>query len=416
MDASNESLSTARPGRLRGMRPGPGFGLGRVLGVEIRIDWSLLIIFALITFNLGAGVFPAWHPGWGPVLSWSVAIGAALLFFGSVLAHELTHAVVARRRGIPVRRITLFLFGGMAQMDREPPSPSAEFWMAIAGPIASVVIGALAIGAGAWLARDTPGLLGALTRGDAAAREALARIGPVATLLLWLGPINIVLGLFNVVPGFPLDGGRVLRAILWGATGDLIKATRWAAGAGRAFAWVLIVFGAMSFFAGQVGQGIWLLLIGWFLNNAARMSYQQLLVRQALEDVPIRRIMRTHLDRVSPDLPLDRFVREHLMASDQQAFPVESDGRVLGLIDLDDLRRVEPERWSRTRVDHVMTPADRITKLSPEADAEQALSEFARHDGDQLAVFEGPTLLGLVRRRDVLKWLTLHGGALAGSR
>jgi Zn-dependent protease len=388
---------------------GGGFGVGRLLGVQIEIDWSLLIIFALILFDLGAGVFPAWHPEWSPLLSWSVALGAAVLFFVSVLVHELSHAVVAREQGIPVHRITLFLFGGLAHMEREPPSPKSEFWMAIVGPVTSIVIGLVATLAGTVLAGHGTQPFETFTNSAESVRAAFHSIGPLATLLLWLGPINLLLGVFNVIPGFPLDGGRVFRSVLWGITNDLTTATRWASMTGRVFAWVLMAFGAMSFFSGAIGQGLWLLLIGWFLNNAARVSYQQLLLRQALEDVPVTRVMQTRLDRVAPDLSLETFVREHLMAGDQQAFPVESGGQLVGLIQLEDLRGVPQGQWSETTVGQIMTPMAQLHSLSPDAGAEQALEELAQQDGDQLAVYDGRQLLGLVRRRDILKWLALQG-------
>ena len=388
---------------------GGGFGVGRLLGVQIEIDWSLLIIFALILFDLGAGVFPTWHPEWSPLLSWSVALGAAVLFFGSVLVHELSHAVVAREQGIPVHRITLFLFGGLAHMEREPPSPKSEFWMAIVGPVTSIVIGLLATLAGTVLAGHGTQPFEAFTSNAESVRSAFHSIGPLATLLLWLGPINLLLGVFNVIPGFPLDGGRVFRSILWGITNDLTTATRWASMTGRVFAWVLMALGAMSFFSGAIGQGLWLLLIGWFLNNAARVSYQQLLLRQALEDVPVTRVMQTRLDRVAPDLSLETFVREHLMAGDQQAFPVESGGQLIGLIQLEDLRGVPQAQWSEMTVGQIMTPMAQLHSLPPDAGAEQALAELAEQDGDQLAVYDGRQLLGLVRRRDIVKWLALQG-------
>lgn len=388
--------------------PGGGIRLGRVFGVEIFVDWSLLIIFALIVFNLGAAVFPSWHPNWSWLLVWGVAIGAAVLFFVSVLAHELSHAVVARAQDVPVRRITLFLFGGMAHMEAEPRSPKAELLIAIVGPITSVAIGVLATFAGTALASQAVST--ALTGDDPAAMEwALASVGPIATLLLWLGPINILLGLFNMIPGFPLDGGRVLRAIVWAITGDIVKATRWASFAGQLVAWTLMAIGVMSIFAGGFLQGIWLLLIGWFLNHIARMSYHQLLVRQALADVPVARVMRTHLDRVPPDISVETFVRDHLMVSDQKAFPVESGGDLLGLVAFEDVRRVPQAEWERTPIRTIMTPVDQLTTLPPDAAAERALEELARADVNQIPILDGRHLLGFVRGGDLLKWLSIRG-------
>jgi Zn-dependent protease len=381
---------------------GGGFRLGRIFGVDIHVDWSLLIIFALITVNLGAGLFPSWHPEWGLALHWTVALGAAILFFASVLAHELSHAVVGRAQGIPVRRITLFLFGGMAHMEAEPKSPKAEFLMAVVGPVVSILIGIVATVAGAALGGASPEELAE------SPEAALASVGPVASLLLWLGPINILLGVFNLVPGFPLDGGRVARSILWWATGDLMKATRWAAGAGRVFAWLLMGWGVVNLFGGAFVGGIWLLLIGWFLNNAARMSYEQLLVRHALEDVPVSRLMFRQPRTVEPGVTLDAFVRDHLMAGDQAAYPVVSGGTLEGLVTIHDLRRVPQQDWPHVIVAEIMTSAGDLVTLPPDADAEQALQELGKHDFGQLPVVEDNRVLGLVRRRDLVKWVALQ--------
>jgi Zn-dependent protease len=384
-----------------------GVRLGRAFGVPIHVDWSVLIIFLLITANLGLGLFPAWHPEWSPALTWGVALAAAVLFFGSVLAHELSHAVVARARGIPVSSITLFIFGGLAHLDDEPRSPKDEFLMAAVGPVVSLAIGGLAMLGAYALAGD------ALTQLDPADPSPVMHgVGPVATLLLWLGPINVVLGLFNLVPGFPLDGGRVARSIAWWATGDLVKATRWAAGAGRVFAWLLMGIGVVQLLTGPAMQGLWLVLIGWFLNNAAQTSYAQVLMRRALDDVPVTRIMYTRVGRLAPEVSVESFVRDHLLASDQACWPIViDDDRLLGLVSIDDVRRVPQERWPLTTVLDIMTPADELATVPPTADAEEALRLLSRRDVEQLPVLEGGRVLGFVRRRDLVRWMSLQGWA-----
>ncbi len=385
-----------------------GIRLGRLFGIDIVADWSLLVIFALIALNLGVGLFPAWHPTWSPALVWSVALLAAVLFFASIVVHELAHALVAKRSGIPVRRITLFVFGGMAHMEREPPSPRAELLMAAVGPLVSLVLGIAAILAGSALASDV------MSRYGEEPVLAMRALGPVSTLLLWLGPINVLLGLFNLIPGFPLDGGRVLRAILWWSSGNLERATRWAAGVGRAFAWVLMAAGISMLFGMRVPllgagvvQGLWLLLIGWFLNNAARASYQQLLVRTAFEDLTVADMMRRHPQLVAPEVTVDELVRDYFMQSDQQAFPVVGiDGRLLGLVEMPQVRTVSRQEWSITKVRDIMTPADEVEAVTPDEDAVHALHSLADHE--QVPVVVQGRVAGVLQRQDLMRWLALR--------
>ena len=236
------------------------------------------------------------------------ALVAALLFFGSVLAHELAHSLVARARGIPVRGITLFLFGGVSNIQREPPSAGAEFIMAIVGPLTSVVLGAILLVIGVASA-------GPLPNAAADPNQFLASLGPLTTLLLWLGTVNIVVGIFNMIPAFPLDGGRVLRSIFWAISNNLRKATRWASWIGQGIAWLMIVAGIAMVFGVQLPvlgtgpiSGLWLAFIGWFLNSSASRSYQQVVVQDMLEDVPVRRLMRTNPPTVPPDITIDSLV------------------------------------------------------------------------------------------------------------
>jgi Zn-dependent protease len=279
-----------------GVRPS-GLRLGRLLGVEVTLDWSLLIIFLLLTLTLSAGILPVWHPDWGGLTVLLTAVAAAVLFLASVLVHELSHAVVGRRLGISVGQITLFVFGGMAHMKNEPRTWRAELGMAIAGPLTSLVLGFVSL----YLA----GLVGGPMEFDPEhPMEAVSALNPLATILFWLGPINIMLGLFNMVPGFPLDGGRVLRALLWGLSGDLLRATRWAAFGGQAVAWLLIASGFAMIFGIQVPlfgsgpvAGLWIALIGWFLNNAALMSYQRVVLQQTLGDLLVTRVMQKDFNR-----------------------------------------------------------------------------------------------------------------------
>ncbi|MDQ2694650.1 MAG: site-2 protease family protein [Pseudomonadota bacterium] len=382
--------------------------LGRVAGIDVFMDWSLLIIFFLIAFSLAVGLFPAWHPDWSPGLSWLTALAAAVLFLASVFVHELSHALVGRAKGIEIRRITLFIFGGMAHLEREPHAWRAELWMAIVGPITSLLLGVFFIVLGNLLA-------GPMAVDPTDPQRTMASFGPLTTLLFWLGPINIILGIFNLVPGFPLDGGRVLRAILWGATGDLRRATRWASQLGQLFAWVLIGTGIammlgirMPIFGVGFINGLWLAFIGWFLNNAALMSYRQLLVRETLEDVPVRRMMQTRFATVAPDLSVGELVDRYLMPTDQRAYPVLDDGRLVGLVCLHDIRKVSRESWPLTPVREVMTPAADVAHIGPADDTADALFLITRRGVNQLPVVESGQVRGLIRREDIMKWLTLH--------
>jgi Zn-dependent protease len=257
-----------------------GLRIGSIAGIEIRVDPSLTFVFMLVTVSLGVGLFPAWHPDWSAVIVWCTAAAAAVLFFGSVLVHELAHALVGRAQDITIRRITLFVFGGMAHLEEEPHDWRAELWMAVAGPVTSFAIGVVCL----FLAGLMVGPV-EIDPGDPIA--VFAALDPLATIAAWLGPVNIGLAVFNLVPGFPLDGGRVARALLWGATGDIVRATRWAAAMGQTFGWMLMAIGfamilglRVPYFGTGILNGMWIALIGWFLNNAAIMSYRQLLSRR----------------------------------------------------------------------------------------------------------------------------------------
>jgi Zn-dependent protease/CBS domain-containing protein len=396
------------------MPSGRGLRLGRVLGVEVRADWSLLVIVFLISFGLAGGLLPSWHPGWSGPLVWAVALSAAVAFFASILAHELAHAVVARRSGVGVPRITLFLFGGLAHMETEPPSWRAELRIALAGPLTSLLIGLFCVGFGLLL---TGGTAGSRTI------DAVRGASGLATVLLWLGPVNLMLAVFNMIPGFPLDGGRVLRAVVWGAQGDLRRATRWASLAGRAFAWLLISAGlAMAFglrvpfFGRGALSGLWLILIGWFLNNAALVSYRQLLVREALREVPVARVMRTWLVRARPDMPAGTLLDEHAVASGQHSFPVEEDdGRFVGLVSLRAIQALGPAAWQGLRVEDVMVPAASLPAVAPQDAAATALDALGKPGVSQVPVVSGGRLFGLVRREDLLRFLALRAGRPAAA-
>lgn len=388
-----------------------GISIGRILGIQIRIDWSWFLIFLLITLNLGAG-FGQMHPDWGAALTWILALVAALLFFASVLAHEMAHSLVARSQGVPVRSITLFLFGGISNIQREPPSPRAEFLITIVGPLTSVVLGLLIL----LVVNSTLGTPANLNQ----PMETLNQLSPLTTMLVWLGSINVVLGVFNLIPGFPLDGGRLLRSLLWAITDNLRHATRWASWVGQGVGILLVISGiamafgvTIPFFGSGFVNGLWLLFIGWFLASAAVNSYQRVLVQDLLEDVPVSDIMRNNPPTVSADISVRDLVESHVMQMDDHAFPVLENEEVVGVVTLNDIRSISRNQWDNTTVRDIMTTTDQLIFVHPEDDASVALTQLMANDVRQLPVVEeGRHLAGLLRRSDIIKWLQLQSSGI----
>jgi Zn-dependent protease/CBS domain-containing protein len=387
-----------------------GVRIIRIAGIDVVLDWSVAVVVALVVVTLGAGVFPLWHPGWPAWLDFVVAASAALLLLGSILLHELSHALVGRARGVSFERITLFIFGGMAQLQREPRRWSAELLMAVAGPITSIAIGALFL----WIANATAPVMRPAAGQDPLAL--LAALGPGSTLALWVGQINVLLAAFNLIPGFPLDGGRVLRAVLWGATGNLRKATRYAAAAGRFFAVLLVGTGiamAIGIYVPYVGTGVlaglWVILIGWFLHNAAMANYRQLVIRTSLERVPVARLMQSRVDTAGEDTTLQELVDGHVLGGVQRAFPVMHGDDFAGIVCLKDIRSVPRSQWERTTVRGIMTPASSVHTVMPAENAAEAMLELGRGGFNQLPVVERGKLRGLLTREDVLRLLTIYG-------
>lgn len=382
------------------------FRIARIFGINIEIDWSWLLIFALVTWNLSA-TFSSLHTDWGSGLVWGAATAGALLFFGSVLLHELAHSLVAKARGLPVRRITLFLFGGVSNIEREPPSPGIEFWMAIVGPLTSIVLG--------FVLLLTSGVVTSTPNVVSNPENFLAQLSPLSTLLIWLGSINIFLGFFNLIPGFPLDGGRILRSLLWAISDNLRRATRWATAIGQGIAWMMILAGfAMAFgvsipiFGTGTLSGLWLVFIGWFLNSSSITSYRQVLIQDILQDVPVTNIMRTDPPTVSPALTVEELVNDGVMGTDDHAFPVVEENRLVGLVTLQDIRTVGRQSWGDIHVRQIMTPVDQLISINLNEDAAEAMVKLRTQDVRQLPVMQDGALAGLLRRRDIIKWLQLQ--------
>lgn len=381
-----------------------GVRIGRLFGIELVLDYTWLFIVLLLTWNLSA-VFWKWHPSWH-FANVGLALGASLLFFGSIVAHELGHALVARRAGLQVRQIRLFLLGGVSDIEREPASPGDELRIAIVGPAVSLVIGVLCTLAAVFFVRGKHGT---------DTLDVLGQLGPVGTILIWLGPINLLVAVFNLIPGFPLDGGRVLRSILWRATGDLLRATRWASNVGQGIGWCFIVLGIAMLFGvnvplfgrGAVG-GIWLAFIGWFLSSAAARSYRGLLVQEVLAGVSVASLMRRDVTPLPAHTSVADAVRDWFMRSSEHTFPVMNGDELVGLACVGDVRRAPSEAWPTTPVAAVMTPRERLVTVSPTDTAESAVNQLSELDVEQLPVLDGGRLVGMLERNAVSRWLEMH--------
>lgn len=390
-----------------------GFKIGTIFGISIHVDWSWIFLFLLVTWNLAGAIFPSLHPDWSLGMNIALGLAAALLFFLSILLHELAHSLVAKARGLPVRRITLFFFGGVSNIEREPPSPSTEFFMAIVGPLTSLLLGAGFI----WLgSQNIPQLSTAMNNPT----QLLRGLDPLSTMLLWLGPINIILGLFNLIPGFPLDGGRVLRSIVWAIMKDFRRATRLATAVGQGFGWLMILAGLAMIFGATIPvlgsgtiNGMWLAFIGWFLIHAASQSYQQVVVEDMLEGVPITRLMREPAPAVSPDLPVSALVYDHIMQGDERAFPVVEGDQLLGMVYIENLRELDHSTWDKATVRQVMVPQHELAVVTPREDAMDAFQKLTNREMRLIPVVQNGKLIGMLRRRDILRWLQVRSEMMA---
>lgn len=384
-----------------------GIKLGRLFGIRIILDWSWLVILFLITWNLAGSYFPSMHPDWSPGLRWGTGLAASLLFFVSILAHELAHSLAAKASGLEVHQIRLFLFGGVSNIEREPATPKADFWISFVGPLTSFLLGAAFLGAG-LLGLERPG-------SDFNPILVLAQMDPFQTLLFWLGPVNLLLAVFNLIPGFPLDGGRVLRSVIWAVTRNFSLATQWAARFGQVVAWLFILAGFAMVFGfnvpllgrGAVG-GIWLAFIGWFLNNAASQSYQQSVITDMLEGVPVSRLMKTDSQFVDARLTIDAVVDQFMLGSDERTFPVIAGDRLAGFLSRADVRNLNREQWPSVTAADIMTPLEQVEVVYPDEDASEALRKLSQSKASQLPVMEQGRLIGVLSQQDIIRWLQLQ--------
>ena len=362
--------------------------LFRVFGIQIGLHYSWLLIALLVVFSL-AGQFAATNPQWGANVIWAMAILTALLFFAAIVVHELSHAAIAKARGLPVRAITLFALGGVAQIEKEASDAKTEFWMGIAGPITSALIGVICLSIAAGI-------------GWTPARD---HQSPWAAMLGWLGVINIALAVFNMIPGFPLDGGRVLRAIVWWITGSPGRATRVATAIGQFVAFAFIIYGLFRFFNGAGFGGLWLTFIGWFLLDAARSTYAQFETIERLRGVRVRDVMTNDLPVVDENTNLQTFVNDHLLRSGKRCFIVEENGRVAGIVTTHEVKDVDREKWSQLTVRDVMLPLTRLHAVKPSTSLTEVLETMGREDVNQLPVMSNDHLAGIVSRGHILRLL-----------
>jgi Zn-dependent protease/CBS domain-containing protein len=376
-------------------------------GIRIEIHISWLIIFVLLTATLATGWFPVVVPGVQAPVYWVVSGIAAILFFASVLAHELAHSLVARWRGMPVHSITLFIFGGVSNIEREPRSPGVEFQMAFVGPLASIAIGGLALLTSDLLRQVPP------TRPDDVLL--LASAG-----LAYLGVTNLILAVFNLLPGFPLDGGRVLRSLIWKFTGDLKTATIWAARVGQGVAYLFILFGLWQVFVGGVINGIWIGFIGWFLLNAAQAESGQIQLESAASGLRVADVMGLPPPSAPAMTTVEQLVHDYLLRNGLQAVSVARGDQVVGLVTLADVRQAEREQWPHVPIDQVMVPLGRLHAVAPAAPLLDAIQQMSEAKVEVLPVIEEGKLVGMLSQQAIVQVLSLRrvigaGAAPAGA-
>jgi Zn-dependent protease/predicted transcriptional regulator len=357
--------------------------IGRVIGIQIRIHYSWFIIFGIVTISLATAYFPREYQSGNPLLYWMPAIFTALILFGSVLIHELAHSYVAIKNGIEIRGINLFIFGGVAELTGEPKTAIAELKIAAAGPFASIIIGSV------FFLIET--LFG----------HGLSVV--ILSPLRYLKFINFALALFNLVPGFPLDGGRLLRAILWKRSGDIKAATKTASRFGQGFAYILIFFGVFQAFSGRFLSGLWMVFIGFFLEQASKSSYQQLLLRQFLTGVKTADIMTKEVVSVGGDILLRSLIDDYFLKYRYSSYPVMDGGRTIGLISVKDVKDVPGERWGDIRAKEAMTPLDDKIIARPEDEAVHVLNRMLKDSVSKVVVIKDRHLLGILTLQDVMR-------------
>jgi Zn-dependent protease len=359
-----------------------------LFGFKVSIDISWFILAVLITWSLADGLFPYYFEGFTKVTYWWMGAAGALGLFVSIVFHEFFHSIVARGFGLPMKGITLFIFGGVSELADEPDSPKSEFLISIVGPLSSVLLA---------------GILFLVSMGG----KALGWPAPIDAVIIYLAWLNLVLAGFNMVPAFPLDGGRILRSILWAAKKNLRWATRIASGFGEAFGFLLIIVGVISFIGGNFIGGLWNFLIGLFIKNSSQSSYQQLLIRNTLSGESIRQFMKTQPVTVSPSSTVADLVENYFYKYHYKMFPVADDGRLEGCVTTREVKKLPKDQWKQHQVREIEIPCSDKNTITPDSDAMKALSLMNSTGNSRLIVVEGDKLAGIITLKDMLKFLSL---------
>jgi Zn-dependent protease len=359
--------------------------LGRVFGIPVDIDYSWFLILGLFTWLLAVGYFPYQFKHWSAAEYWIVGAISAAMLFVCVLLHEFGHSLVAMHYKVPVSRITLFIFGGVSEIAAEPPSASAEFWIAIAGPAVSLALGGLFY----------------------VARFFVVGFTPVLALVEYLALINVVLAIFNLVPGFPLDGGRVLRAIIWGSSKDFQRATMLAANTGRFFGYAMIFYGIWRMLTGDLFEGIWIAFVGWFLESAAAAQIQQTMVKGLLVGHKVSEVMNRNFEPLPGSTTLEELVEKHVLGTGRRAFIVGHNGAPVGLLTLTGIRQIPRTNWPITTAEQAMIPFEQVKTITPTAELWTAFEKMGRDGVNQLPVVDDGHMVGMLSRDDIVDYLRL---------
>lgn len=365
--------------------------IGRIFGISIDLDYSWFLLLGLLTWILAVSYFPAEFRGWSVGLYWLVGFVTALMLFVSVLIHEFGHSVVARHYGIPVPRIVLFVFGGVSEISTEPPSASAEFWIAVVGPVVSFVLAAFF-----WEIEPL-----------------VAGVPPLLAIVEYLALLNLILGIFNLIPGFPLDGGRVFRAIVWRFTGKYRRSTQIAAMTGRFIGFVLIFLGVWQALSGNFIGGLWTAFIGWFLESAAGTQLRQENIKWLLGDHRVRDAMKRDFPQIDGDVSLQKLVDDYILPNAVRYFVVDAHNGMPGLVTLASIRHVPRSEWPVTTAAQVMVPLQRLDSTSPDSALWTALEKMGRDGVNQLPVVKDRGIVGILSREDVVHYLHVLQGVAA---